>query len=250
MKARSFRPHVEALELREVPALLAVGNLSGVFVQNPSNPLTPSSAVTLSGGTLRIQGTDTADLVSLNRGANNTIMVQTSQGLGNHLNIYSLAQVSKVVFNAGYGDDTLFVDAIGLSVPVVAYGGQGSDLLQGGGGNDSLYGGGGDDRLAGAGGNDMLSGEAGNDKLFGNDGNDRLWGGNGYDELSGGAGNDLLDGGYDYFTDRMEGGTGADTFRVHKKIKLFGWKTFSENLVDFNKSQGDSIEYDHHLLGP
>lgn len=251
MMRPGFRPEIENLEQREVPANFAISSLDNLAVLNVAPPaLTPSTAVTLSNSVLKIQGTQTADFVSLSRGANNQIFVQTGQGLGLHLNVYDVTKVSKVVFYGRYGDDTLFVDAIGLKVPVYAYGGEGSDLLQGGGGNDFLYGEGGHDTLSGAAGNDMLSGASGNDKLFGGDGNDRLFGGAGYDELRAGAGNDLLDGGYDNFADYMEGGDGADTFKVHKKAKLTGWKTYAENLVDYTKSLGDQISYDHHLLGP
>jgi Ca2+-binding RTX toxin-like protein len=251
MKPRSFHPSIEALEQREVPAVLNVANLNAVLVDATSNnPLTPSNQVTLSSGTLKILGSQTADFVNIYRMANNRVGVETSGGLGRHLNTYDISQVSRIVFDARYGDDTLFVDSIGISIPITAYGGAGDDLLQGGGGNDRLEGGIGQDKLSGAGGNDVLYGDAGNDFLFGGDGNDKLSGGGGYDELRGGAGNDVLDGGYDYFQDYMEGDSGADTFKIHKKAKLFGWTTFHENLVDFNSSEGDRVDYDHHLFGP
>ncbi len=246
MKTRTVRPSLETLEARDVPAVF---NLATHAVMQFQQSVSPSSNVTLSNGTLKIECSQTADQVSIYKSGNN-VMVQTSGGLGYHLNSYNQSQVSKIFFNGKYGDDALFVDAISIAIPISAYGGHGDDLLQGGRGKDHLFGQGGNDRLSGYAGNDVLDGGSGNDLLLGGDGNDSLRGGSGYDQLFGNAGNDTLDGGYDNFADRMEGGAGADTFTVHKKASWFSWKTYAENITDRSSAQGDRISYDHHLLAP
>jgi Ca2+-binding RTX toxin-like protein len=247
MNTSPARPSVETLEARDVPAVLHLP--AQTFNVQFQQSVTPSSNVTLSNGMIKIEGSQTADQVSISKSGNN-IIVQTSGGLGYHLNSYNQAQVSKIYFNGKYGDDTLFVDAISISTPISAYGGYGDDLLQGGSGKDHLFGQGGNDRLSGFAGDDLLDGGAGNDSLFGGDGKDSLYGGAGYDQLFGQAGNDYLNGGYDHFADRMEGGAGADTFVVHKKLSWFSWKTYAENIVDRSSAQGDRISYDHHVLAP
>jgi Ca2+-binding RTX toxin-like protein/streptogramin lyase len=135
--------------------------------------------------------------------------------------------VTKIVADGGYGDDTITVGA-GVQSPAylaggpgddhltylgsgnaTLIGGDGNDELRGGSGNDVLYGDDpnnpsatGDDTLFGGGGNDLLDGGPGNDLLYGDDpadpsviGNDTLIGGPGDDTLYGGPGNDSLDGG-------------------------------------------------------
>jgi Ca2+-binding RTX toxin-like protein len=236
---------MENLERRDVPALMFQA-ITTVHLFVP----TPSNAVHLNNGVLRIDGTNTADTVSIYRYSADKIAVQTSGGLGFHFQTFDQAQVSKILFFGNYGDDTLFVDSIGIDKPIYAYGGTGNDLLQGGRGNDLLVGGQGNDTLSGAGGNDYLDGGSDNDRLFGGDGNDHLEGGAGYDQLFGGAGNDYLDGGYDRFADRLEGDAGADTFVVHKSLSWFHWNTYHEDIVDLHSGEGDHIDYHHHLFGP
>lgn len=65
-------------------------------------------------------------------------------------------------------------DASGSTVPVVANGGDGNDMLDGGTVNDTLTGGAGDDELNGNGGNDTASDGIGDDILHGGAGNDYL----------------------------------------------------------------------------
>jgi Ca2+-binding RTX toxin-like protein len=97
------------------------------------------------------------------------------------------------------------------------YGREGVDTLRGGEGDDWLYGEGGNDDLFGGNGRDRLWGGAGDDDLFGEAGNDSLYGESGLDTLSGGTDNDFLDGGYDGLNDVYIGGSGADTFVLHRR---------------------------------
>lgn len=64
---------------------------------------------------------------------------------------------------------------------LIAYGGDGNDLLGGKDGDDQLYGGPGKDRMWAKEGNDQLYGGDGDDVLFGGEGNNGLYGGNGDD---------------------------------------------------------------------
>ncbi len=286
MKARKQFPRVENLEIRDVPATFFNVPTSGLPVLTVVEPTTPSSNVTLVSRELRIEGSQTADTISIRRTGINELSVRTDGGLGLHINRFNLSDISKVRVNARDGNDKVFVDAVGVDLPITAFGGNGDDLMQGGGVNDILHGGDGNDTLEGRAGpdslfggigndllfggdgvdtlegffgndqlfggdsNDTLKGGAGNDLLDGGNGNDNLNGGSGFDQLFGRAGNDRLDGGYDGIADRLEGGTGADTFVVHKKIKFLGWTTFNEDIVDRRSSEGDKIDNDHHLFGP
>ncbi|MEV6343786.1 calcium-binding protein [Actinoplanes sp. NPDC051851] len=103
------------------------------------------------------------------------------------------------------------------SLPVIAYGGAGSDTLQSKGGADKMYGGPGDDDLMAGNGANVLYGEAGKDNLYGGSGADRLYGGPGDDGLRGLGGNDIMsdESGMNYFdggagNDTLYGGTGND----------------------------------------
>lgn len=94
------------------------------------------------------------------------------------------------------------------SVPMLADGGAGNDILNGGSGKDQLQGGAGNDRLYGKAGNDILIGGNGNDLLSGAAGDDKADAGWGDDAVYGDAGNDTLFGWFG--NDRIVGGTGND----------------------------------------
>ena len=117
-------------------------------------------------------------------------------------------------------------------------GGAGDDLLDGGSGRDNLYGGVGSDTLMGGEGNDALVGGGGADELHGGSGDDELHGGSGDDVLFGGAGvdvwlrgeegDDTLDAGDSDGSSwqRLDGGSGNDTYRVGKGdglVQLASW---------------------------
>ncbi len=128
-------------------------------------------------------------------------------GLGND-EIYGGAGVDLIF--GGAGNDT--IDASGLPLYDIMYGGDGNDVIIGGDSTDTLSGDGGDDSLTGNAGADFLSGGDGQDTLYGGDGTDAMQGGAGDDELSGGAGNDTLNG--DAGADTILGGANDDTIQL------------------------------------
>jgi Ca2+-binding RTX toxin-like protein len=174
---------------------------------------TPSGDFLLSKGTLTIEGTPYADRVTIDYTQGGVFVNLTNQFGGGQGRFFRAGQLSRIVFHGYDGNDKLFDNT---SIPVIAYGGNGDDLLVGGSGNDTLY------------------GDAGNDKLYGMDGNDSLYGGSGADLLAGMNGNDYLDGGRDGQADSLYGGAGADTFIT------YGRYSEPEVVSDFNQAEGDS----------
>lgn len=161
-------------------------------------------------------GSDFADTLQMAVSGDNLEVTLSADGAVYYFP-FPLATVSRVVFQAGAGDDT----ALNLSsVSLVASGGAGNDTFSGGSGNDALAGGDGDDQINGGDGADILFGDLGNDVLTGENGNDWIFGGDGADSISGGPGNDYLDGqaGDDTIAgddgdDVVQGGTGMDFIR-------------------------------------
>jgi Ca2+-binding RTX toxin-like protein len=215
--SNSFRPSVEALGDRLVPA------------------------VTLSGGEIYITGTDgndsaVADYVYLGSG-NYGVRITENGNTGTQI---PLSQVTGRIIFYGYGGNDYFAN--NTSLRTYAHGGEGSDSLYGGASNDTLIGGNGFDYLSGLGGHDVIDdqgadffgnyiwggsgndivyggngadtiyGESGEDQLFGLDGNDNIDGGSERDWVFGNAGHDYLwAGGLDYSWNYMDGGDGQDT---------------------------------------
>lgn len=98
-------------------------------------------------------------------------------------------------------------------------------------GNETINGLSADDILFGLDGVDSLRGNSGNDILYGDGGSDYLYGGSGEDVLYGGAGVDML-----------YGQAGADTF-------VFDDTVSSDNIQDFNLSEGDKLDISDLLIG-
>jgi Ca2+-binding RTX toxin-like protein len=118
---------------------------------------------------LFVQGTEGADALSV-AVARGVVTVQSS---GTTIGTFRQKQFTRVIVNAGTGDDR--VDVSGLfKKPVQLSGGDGNDVLTGGKGKDVLLGGAGDDELSGGGGNDILVGGDGADALRGGKQNDLL----------------------------------------------------------------------------
>jgi Ca2+-binding RTX toxin-like protein len=101
----------------------------------------------------------------------------------------SAAGISRVVVNAGDGDD-----AVSSQVPfdTTVSGGPGRDRISTSVGDDTLDGGPEDDSLSAGAGGDTLRGQAGNDRLLAAEGVDTLDGGLGADELGGGPDRDIV----------------------------------------------------------
>jgi Ca2+-binding RTX toxin-like protein len=147
----------------------------------------------------------------------------------------------------GTGNDSLYGGAhfdqlLGEGGRDWLYGGTDGDWLYGGADADYLFGNEGNDWLYGQNGNDWLGGGTGDDYLYGGNDQDYLWGDAGLDRLNGEAGNDNLNGGNDGANDSLTGGTGADTFvRYYSPVLLF-FKSYDEDVTDFNGSQGDRTQ--------
>ncbi len=109
----------------------------------------------------------------------------------------------------GQGGDDEISAATDVAFALIAFGGDGDDILQGGAGADILFGGDGDDTLIGGAGDDELWGDLGHDMLSGGLGADSLFGGAGDEILYGGEGDDLLHGGDG--SDTLVGNAGNDS---------------------------------------
>lgn len=232
---RRFRPSVESLEARAVPAIVSVG-VSGSTLNVSTDNWATTVEVFQTGDQVRVRETgwspysfypiDTtydfpaAGISSVNvtggagsdRISNYSALPMTADGRGGHDNLRGGEAADWLV--GGTGNDYV----AGWGGDDVVSGMDGADSLDGGFGNDWLYGDGGDDRMSGDGGNDNLYGDAGRDLLRGGVGNDRLTGGDEDDQLLGQDGDDRLYGlgGQDNLiggagTDALYGGEGDDT---------------------------------------
>jgi Ca2+-binding RTX toxin-like protein len=181
--------------------------------------LAPESQVYIVGSA----GTDQVQIWT--EGGNLRVRMESALGIDDKS--FALATVSSIQFLGSDGDDQ-FVNS--TSVPALAFGGNGDDVLTGGAGADRLFGGMGMDTLAGGAGNDELRGEDDNDSLAGDGGDDVLIGSTGNDLISGGADVDTLygDGGDDELrgndgNDVLMGGGGRDLLIGHAgDDRLFG----------------------------
>jgi Ca2+-binding RTX toxin-like protein len=175
----------------------SVFNFAVAGTVTPPPVTTPTTD--LNGGTLTVNGTSGGDTIVVSgRSASITVTINGAPMSGG-----PFANVTKVVVNAGGGNDAVLLGK--LYINVTANGGPGSDTLVGSIGNDVLN---------GEGGNDSLEGGGGDDFLLGGDGDDTLTGGDGLDVFHGDAGEDTinaLDGLSDSLLD-----SGADTDVVHR----------------------------------
>jgi Ca2+-binding RTX toxin-like protein len=175
------------------------------------------SASLSSHGTLDVEGTRRADVVTISKTSTGRIDVSVN---GVH-QTFRGKSVRNIVVNAGRGDDSVAVgnDNHGIGVQRSIDGGLGNDTLVGGKGEDSITGDAGDDLLDGREGNDIEDGGDDNDTVVGGAGDDSLTGDIGDDSLNGGDGNDHCDGGDgnddvngDIGDDSVVGGPGDDHF--------------------------------------
>jgi Ca2+-binding RTX toxin-like protein len=168
-------------------------------------------------GTLDVEGTRRADVVTITKTSRGRIDVSVN---GVH-ETFRGKSVRAIVVNTGRGDDSVAVcnDNQGIGVHRSIDGGAGNDTLVGGKGEDSITGDAGEDRLDGREGNDivdggddndMVVGGSGDDDLTGDLGDDSINGGDGDDHCNGGDGNDNVNG--DIGDDSVLGGRGADHF--------------------------------------
>jgi Ca2+-binding RTX toxin-like protein len=143
----TFRPTVESLEDRRVPAV--------------------TGATLAADGTLTVNGSANADLIAVTQAGGKVSVTGWSAK-------FDALKVKAVIIKAGAGDDVV-VNATSLTSGVDA--GAGSDFVVGGSAGDLILGGDHSDYLMGMGGNDLIVGHAGNDVLYGGLGSDVMIGG-------------------------------------------------------------------------
>lgn len=240
----AFRPALEALDRRDVPAGFGVSfNViagQGV-IQIDGQPFGTDARVSELPG---LPGTTADDLYKV------TLDTPGGVPLGSILVAKYLPggapKVHRIEYKGGDGHDR-FVNDTGLRS--VGFGGNGNDIMVGGSavdvfdggmGVDRLYGRGGNDVLKGGGDADLLDGGAGNDRLYGGRGDDVLVGGVGKDYLFGETGNDSLDGGHDGVKDVLVGGLGADKYDQHHNW-VFPLFVPEDQLVGVNPAEGDVV---------
>ncbi len=170
--------NVEGLKLGEKIGLLIAGKF-----------LTIKPTVSLTNGVLTVTGSNANDTIRLDQYSGAVYVTVNNQLLLRTIN----KSVTKIVVDAGDGDDTVAVNST-FTTETLINGGRGNDHLSGGSGKDVIYGG---------------------------DGNDRLYGNGGADQLYGGEGDDTLDGGA--LGDTLSGGNGIDTLFVTRGLDL--WET-------------------------
>lgn len=127
-----------------------------------------SPGVTLVQGVLTITGTDGDDDIKVNPGGGASeikVMLNGEQT--------TWVGATSIVVYANAGDDRVQI-AGGVTLPVIAFGGDGNDRLKAGGGPSILVGGDGDDTLLGGAGRDVLIGGRGADLIGGNGADDLL----------------------------------------------------------------------------
>lgn len=218
----AFRPRVEVLEQRDVPAgiFLADGEL---LILGGASADTARVTIDDRGTPLNIHDDRITATLIQTVGQPAALVINAYRQVQSFPAVRWAANVTSIYFNGADGND-LFVNS--TSLPSRAYGGPGTDSLTGGSSADSFWGDAGDDRLTGGNGNDTFDGGDGNDVLLGDGGEDVLSGGDGEDVIYGGnnddhlngndnsdilwgqGGNDVLEGGI--FPDQMHGGDGDD----------------------------------------
>jgi uncharacterized protein YkwD len=151
---RLFRPILERLEVREVPAGITTDLRTGV---------------------LTVIGTGGHDQINVSQSATQvTVRGSSNQGgvITNVTRSYALSNVNLIVVTAEGGNDTIIVDG---NRQTRLFGGWGDDTIYGANINDSIWGGDGNDRLFGRSGNDTLIGGAGTDTLNGGTGTNNFY---------------------------------------------------------------------------
>lgn len=173
--------------------------------------------------TLRIQGSSSADAVTvLNTGTAVDTPI-TFDGSGSNDTFNGALATGRLTLNGGGGNDILTGGSAGDVIEGGdgadrVFAGAGDDVVDGGAGSDRLFGDAGSDTINGSAGRDLirggtdddvLEGDGGSDTLFGDHGNDTIGGGDSDDTIFGGKGRDRIDGGSG--NDRLFGNSGYDT---------------------------------------
>ena len=198
-------------------------------------------SATLVGGTVRVQGTDAREIVTVSEFVSNSELSMGVRFLRvrettdrpflpdiTRTTDFVRSSVTRLRINSFGGNDVINL----LSSPVGAdvFAGGGHDQIMGSFTNDNLNGDlaivqgfDGEElgaQLFGTPGNDIIDGNAGNDILRGGPADDRLSGGFGVDVMLGEAGNDTIFARDGVLNEIVDGGAGFDTAQVDED--LFG----------------------------
>ncbi|MFM7059501.1 MAG: C2 family cysteine protease [Planctomycetota bacterium] len=225
-KTRTIGHLTEAMEVRQV--------------------LAANITATLSGGVLRIEGTDKNDKICVMQsdGDSRNVSVGAVPG-GCEYGTFSGSRVNRIEILGLGGDDridlrgTKGTNTHGVKVSTKIWGDRakeqasdGKDQIFGGNGDDQIFGGGGADWIDAESGNDRVDGGSGNDEIYGGDGNDWIKGGVGKDSLYGQAGLDTLVAIDAIFSDLTDGGNDADVLWIDGgKSKDAASNVSSEDIV-------------------
>jgi Ca2+-binding RTX toxin-like protein len=196
-------------------------------------------SATLVGGTVRVEGTNAREIVTVSEFVSNSEfsfgvrMLRVTERTDRPLlpdvtrtTDFLRSSVTRLRVNSFGGNDVINL----LSSPVGAdvFAGGGSDQIMGSFANDNLNGDlaivqgfDGEElgaQLFGTPGNDIIDGNAGSDVLRGGPADDRLSGGSGVDVMLGEAGNDTIFARDGNLNETVDGGTGFDTAQVDEDI--------------------------------
>jgi Ca2+-binding RTX toxin-like protein len=198
-------------------------------------------SATLVGGTVRVQGSDAAEHITVSEFVSNSELSLGVRFLRVRETIdrpflpditrttdFVKSSVTRLRINSFGGNDVINLSATGVGADVFAGGGH--DVIYGSAGNDNLNGDlaivqgfDGEElgpQLFGTPGNDVIYGNAGNDILRGGPADDRLDGGFGFDAMFGETGNDRIISRDGVLGETVDGGSGFDNAQVDED--LFG----------------------------
>ena len=202
-KRRSADPRPNAVtrrRLRSHPRVLAVGIGLGALTLLTAGCVTGAA---VAGDTLTVTGSAGPDTIvlRLKAGDPNTLEIDDS-GDGTANLSFDRQTFSKIVVNAGAGDDTLRIDRSNGAFTDTEL-----TTLAGEEGNDTLIGDVGAETLDGGPGSDFMDGNQGSDTMLGGDGPDLL-------QWDPGDGSDVVEGGADTDRLRFNGSNIAEAFDV------------------------------------
>ena len=117
-------------------------------------------AVSMDGNTIVVEGTDAADVITIETDPFFGGLVLNFNGEEIRWNASDLANFDGIRIMTYGGDDQVLISEP-IAVPAYIDGGAGNDVLQGGMGDDTLLGGDGDDTMSGGAGADYMDGGLG-----------------------------------------------------------------------------------------
>ena len=150
----------------------------------------PTVTADVTGGVLRVIGSDAPDVIALRLSAADVNQLQVDVGNdGSAEFTFDRSTFGAIDVNGRNGDDAIVIDQINGVVTT-----SGSTRVDGGNGNDTLLGGSGNETFFGGNGNDFADGNAGSDTASMGRGDDVfVWDpGDGSDIIEGGPGSDTM----------------------------------------------------------